>query len=437
MNALEQVCRWVDENQSEVVDYLAQLIKLPSVNPWFYGYTTDDSEQAVQERLAQGLRGMGFAVELWETSAASLKQFEGMPGYYENRPMKNRPILCATWNGTGAGRSILLTGHADVVKPGDGWTREPFGAQIEDGKLYGRGAVDMKGGIAAMIMSVRAIQQCGIHLKGDVLVGTVPDEEAGGMGTLDFVHHGIHADGAIMTEPTNLELGPMCRGILWGKIVIPARAGHIEMAQGDWRQGGAVDGVKLMQLYLEQIDKLNLLWAQHKTHPLLPMPCQILVSQVKAGEYPSAFAGGAEISFDAQYLPRELDEHYSGSKVKLEIERFVAEVAAQNDWLLENPPHVEWLLDADCAETPVDGDFVQVLARAAAKLTGETQITGVGSHTDMGWYVHAGIPTVNFGAGDPKIAHQADEYIELADYTKSVKLLAAMVLDWCGEEQGG
>ncbi len=407
-------------------------MRIPSVNPWFSNYDPYTTEKEVQEFIAGSLKEMNFDVDIWEVDAEKLKEFKGMPGYYESRPMKDRPILCGRLKGSGGGHSLLLTGHADVVTQGDGWTKRAFSAEIEDGKMYGRGTVDMKGGIAAMIMAVKAIQQCNIQLKGDVLVGTVPDEEAGGMGTLDFVHQRCcKADGAIMTEPTSLEIGPMCRGILWGKIVIPARAGHIEMYQGHFHEGGAVDAVKLTQLFLAQIDQFNRNWSSKKVHPLLPMPCQILVAQIKAGEYPSAFAGSAEIYFDAQYLPADLDEKHRGSKIKKEIEEFVAAVAQTDEWMRENPPYVEWLLDADCAETPVDSSFVTTLIDAAKKVSDQIKVSGVGSHTDMGWYVHSGIPTVNFGPGNPKIAHQANEYIELDEYIQGVKLMASMIMDWC------
>lgn len=429
---MSNVEAWIDSHREEMISYLADMVKIPSINPWFSDYKEDTSEKAVQEFIAESLRKMDFDVKLWEVDPGELKKYEGMPGYYEGRPMKNRPNLCGIKKGTGGGRSILLTGHADVVKVGEGWTRPPFEAVIENGRMYGRGTVDMKGGIAAMIMACRAVIESGAELKGDILVGTVPDEEAGGMGTLDFVHRDYHADGAIMTEPTSLTIGPMCRGILWGKIVIPARAGHIEMYQGHWSEGGAVDGVKLLQLYLQSIDMLNREWAVKKTHPLLPMPCQILVSQVNAGEYPSAYAGFAEISFNAQYLPEDLDDQYRGSKVKKEIEDFVAAVAATNDWLKENPPHVEWMLDADCAETPADHPFVEALVSSAGKVRQHVRTEGMGSHTDMGWYVHTGIPTVNFGPGDPKIAHQADEFIELDEYVEAVRIIAEMIMEWCG-----
>ena len=118
---------------------------------------------------------------------------------------------------------MLLFGHVDVVKPGDKWTKDPFGAVLENGKIYGRGAVDMKGGLAAMIMAVEAVLRSGAKPAGDILVGTVVDEEAGGMGVLDFVHRGYRADACILTESTGLSIAPLCRGILWGKLVVNFR----------------------------------------------------------------------------------------------------------------------------------------------------------------------------------------------------------------------
>lgn len=431
MNKAQIAEKWIEDNKDYVIEFLQKLVRIPSINPWFSDYKEYTTEKEVQEFLDAYLKDLGFETKLWETSAEQLKEFEGYPGYYADRPMKDRPILFAEYKGNGNGRSLLLTGHVDVVAVGEGWTKDPFGAEIIDNVMYGRGTVDMKGGIAAMVMAAEAIIKSGISLSGDIQIGTVPDEEAGGMGTLDFVHRGIHSDGAIMTEPTNLEIGPMCRGILWGKIKIPARAGHIEMKQSPWESGGSVDGVRLLKLYLDNIENLNRNWEVRKTHPMMDIPCQLLVAQVKAGESPSAYAGSAEIIFDAQYLPEELDEKYRGSKVKKEIEEFVAKVAETDDWLRVHRPTVEWLMDSDCAETPMDGDFVQAMIKGAKSISSDLVVNGVGSHTDMGWYVHKGTPTINFGPGSPLVSHQADEHIDLDDYFKCIKMLISMIIEWC------
>jgi acetylornithine deacetylase len=289
----------------------------------------------------------------------------------------------------------------------------------------------MKGGVAAMVMALEAVVKSGVKLKGDVVVGTVVDEEAGGMGTLDLVAQGYRADACILTEPTNLKVAPLCRGILWGKLVIEGRSGHIELPQGDWRDGGAVDAIGLARVYMDHIDRKNEDWRRSKTHEYMPLPCQINVAQMNAGEYPTAFANRAELVFNAQYLPREKDEMGLGSKVKREIEEFVAAVAATEPWLVEHPPVIEWMIDADCGETPVENEFVQTVNESVLQADLTPIIEGIGFHTDMGWFSNVGIPTINFGPGNPRVSHQNDESLTEDDLVAATKMIAMTILNWC------
>jgi acetylornithine deacetylase len=237
--------------------------------------------------------------------AQKLAAYKDKPGYYADHVFVNRPNVYGVCRGTGGGRSIMLSGHIDVVQRGTKWTHDPFAADCVDGRIYGRGAVDMKGGIASMLMAVKAIQACGLRLAGDVKFGTVVDEEAGGMGTLALMAAGYRADACMISEPTDLQIAPLCRGILWGRIVIPGRAGHIEMPQPDWRTGSAVDAIEKGRIYLHAIRNLNQDWAVHKEHKYMKIPCQINIAEVHAGNYPTTYAERCEIVFDAQYLPAE------------------------------------------------------------------------------------------------------------------------------------
>ncbi len=109
----------------------------------------------------------------------------------------------------------------------------------------------------------------------------------------------------------------------------------------------------------------------------------------------------------------------------------VRRVTQTNDWLMENPPHVEWLLDCDCAEVPNDSDFVVSLMNSAKRHFPDTELIGVSSHTDMGWYCNTGTPMVNYGPGTVTVAHQADEYIDLEEYITYIKSVVEIVIDWC------
>jgi acetylornithine deacetylase len=421
---------WIAAHREDIVGFLQEMIRVPSINPYFGA--EPGGEAAVQDVIARRMERLGAAIERWEPSADALVAYAGRPGYYAGRSFAGRPNQAATLRGAGGGRSLLLTGHIDVVPPGAGWTVDPFAAVRKDGRIYGRGTVDMKGGIAAMIAAVEAVLGAGLRPRGDVIVGTVVDEEAGGMGTLDFTARGYRADAAILTEATNLAVAPLCRGILWGRIVVPGRSGHIELPQGDWRTGGAVDAIALARLYMDQIDNLNRDWARRKCHPYLPTPCQIYVAQVEGGEYPTAFANRAVITFNAQYLPAEKDEMGLGSRVKQEILEFVAAVAATDPWLRDHPPQVEWLIDADCGETPADHPFVQTCRGGLEALGYNPVIEGVSAHTDMGWFVEVGIPTVNFGGGEMRVAHQSDESIGEDDLLATTAVIARTIVEWCG-----
>lgn len=431
MENKEKVYGWIDSHSEEAVGLLQKLIQAPSVNAYFDEEECYKKEGRAQAVLKTYLDEMGMETQFQYPDAQELKEYEGKPGYYADHEFEDRPNLLGMLKGEGNGKSLMLSGHIDVVQRGSKWTYDPFAGTVEDGNIYGRGACDMKGGIAAMTMAVKAIREAGLKLKGDVKIGTVVDEEAGGMGTLALVAAGNRADACIITEPTDLQIAPLCRGILWGKLVIEGRAGHIELKQGDWRKGGAVDAIEKGLLYLRAFKNLNQDWAISKEHKYMTLPCQINMAEFHAGEYPTTFANHAEIVFDAQYLPREKDENGLGSKVKKELEDFVAAVAETDDWLRENPPHIEWLIDADCGETLDDQPFFRQTVKSAREVHPESGIEGIGFHTDMGWFCNVGIPTMNIGPGNPRLAHHSDEFIPVKDLITCTKMIASIILDWC------
>ncbi len=433
----QKVTGLIQQDPNHALNLFVNLLKESSVNPWF-SPNYPEGEKKAQWVLAEELKRLGAEVKMWEPSAERLKNYAKGPGYYADHKFDGRPNLAAKLAGSGGGRSLLLFGHIDVVDPAGNWTVNPFGGEIKNGNIYGRGAADMKGGLAAQVAALEYIRRAGVRLKGDVLVGSVVDEESGGMGTLAFVVEGYRADAAIVGEPTNLTVAPMCRGILWGKIIIQGRNSHIELPQTHWREGGGVDAIEKARLYLNHIDSMNRDWALRKRHPLLDLPCEIKVAMLKAGDYPTTYASKAEITIDVQYLPSEKDENHLGSKVKEEIEEMVRRVAQTDDWLQAHPPVVEWMVDADCGEIPASHPFVNLLAdnvRRVMALPGDVQVVkGVHCHTDMGLLIDNGIPTVNFGPGISTVAHQPDEYISVQDYLNTVKIIAESLIDWCETE---
>ncbi|MCD6033809.1 MAG: acetylornithine deacetylase, partial [Thermomicrobiales bacterium] len=215
---IDLVTSTATQHQEETISLLQDLIRIPSVNPYFSNYEEPSREGHVQDIFATRLDRLGATLDRWEPSAADLAKHAGGPGYYPDRDFRGRPNLVATLPGSGGGQSLLLLGHADVVSAGDGWTFEPFAAERRAGNIYGRGAADMKSGMAAAVAALEILRTAGIQLRGDVLLASVVDEEAGGMGTLAVVDRGYRADGAIIPEPTDLNVAPLCRGVLWGRL---------------------------------------------------------------------------------------------------------------------------------------------------------------------------------------------------------------------------
>ncbi|MBA3450031.1 MAG: M20/M25/M40 family metallo-hydrolase, partial [Chloroflexia bacterium] len=364
------------DHHEATISLLEELVRVESVNPYFSNYETPSREGEVQDILQGRLERLGATIDRWEPDATALARYAGGPGYYPDRDFRGRPNLVATLPGSGQGPTLMLLGHADVVSAGEGWTVAPFSALRRIGAIYGRGAADMKAGMAAAVAALEILRAADIRLRGDVIVASVVDEEAGGMGTLAVVDRGYRADGAIIPEPTDLTVAPLCRGILWGRLTVPGRASHIEMPQPHWRDGGAVDAIALGRVFLDAIDGLNTRWAgdPSKRHPLLPLPCQVNVSMLAAGEFPTAYAGRMDITFDAQYLPAERDARGLGGHVKAELEAFVAEIAQGDEWLRENPPSLEWLVDADCGETAGDHPLSHMVLDAARLAGAESRM---------------------------------------------------------------
>jgi acetylornithine deacetylase len=426
----------IEQRAGRIVRTLSELIAFPSIVP------VDCSKAGPAERdcqlyLQARLHDLGFTTDLWDPDGpALLDKYRGRPGAHAGRTFEGRPILAGRLPGSGGGRSMMLTGHIDVVPPGAAghWRTDPFVATVRDGKLFGRGAVDMKGGVACMLEAAATVRELGIPLAGDIVFATVVDEEIGGMGALALVDRGWRADAAILPESTALAISPICHGILWGRIRIDGIGGHAELRPNSWDAGGPVDAILLMRQVLDGIDVLNRRWAldPRKNHPLMQLPNQIIVTQVRAGEHPSSMAGAAEIVIDVQYLPWEKDEFGLGGHVKREVEAHLARICAADPYLAAHPARIEWILDADCAEVPMGHPFLGTMADAIGAAGYTPRYWGLGAHSDMGLPTDMGnTPTIMLGPGDPTQAHQPNEMVPVADLIETTKVMALGIRRWC------
>ena len=203
----------------------------------------ENQERELQEFVAERLGALGARVDLFEPDAPALRDHPMMPPWHH---WHGRPITVATLEGAGGGRSLIVNGHIDVVSPGDlgRWTTPPFEPDLRDGRIYGRGAVDMKGGVAAALFALEALAASGVRLAGDVTFQAVPDEETCAMGTVAVIERGYRADAGLVPEPTRLNFWIATRGLLHGSVSVPGRSAHAEMNQPPWQQGGGVNAIE-------------------------------------------------------------------------------------------------------------------------------------------------------------------------------------------------
>ncbi|MEA2608877.1 MAG: acetylornithine deacetylase, partial [Chloroflexota bacterium] len=205
-------------DRDRLVADLRELVRIPSIT---------GSEEAAADWAAAALRDAGLAVEEIEADPETIRTDPAWPG--EEMPRTSLPVVIGRAGRTG-GRRLILSGHLDVVPPGDlaTWTVDPWAGEVRGGALYGRGACDMKGGVVAIIAAIRALSAVGDldRLSGEVIVALVPSEEDGGQGTLAAIRAGATGDLAIITEPSNLDVVVAHAGAITFRLTVPGRAAH-------------------------------------------------------------------------------------------------------------------------------------------------------------------------------------------------------------------
>ena len=299
------------------------------------------AEADLQAYLGERLSRAGAAVDIWEPAAADVAGTRQIP---PGLAFDGRPQLAARYAGTGGGPSLLLNGHIDVVPsdPRERWTSDPNRAEIRDGNLYGRGACDMKGGVACMVYATEVLSRLGVRLAGDVIVNTVTDEESSGAGGLATARHGVRADAGVVPEPTAFEVWVACRGSLTPTITVEGRPGHAEMAQPHWQAGGAVNAIEKMSVVLDAVRRLREEWdgRPDKQHPHLSSGTIVPV-KISGGEWAVTYPASCSLTCEVMYLPGNADGDGWGREVEAEIEAWIATAAAADPWLALHPPVIE------------------------------------------------------------------------------------------------
>jgi acetylornithine deacetylase len=399
-----------------------EMVRLPS----------HEGEEQVQEYITQWWKNRGVDPDVWEPNTEELKKHRGYVEVgYDYTKRRNVVVL---FNGQGGGRSLTLNGHMDVVPvdPAGAWTYgDPWGGQLVDGRIYGRGALDMKSGLAAGMILLDALRETGVKLKGDLQMQFVVDEENGGNGTLAAITRGYKSDGTIfldamisMEDQNQSYLVVSSRGAHFFRITVPGMEGGIEF---QFSMPNAIEkAIKLFQA----VQSYALWRSSHADHPLYvhdPTKIPAAICKIHAGNWPSTLPAQCIMEGSIECLPGEdIDQ------VMKEFEEYILEVSRQDEWMKSNPPIVEWFgLRYEAGQTPVDHPLVIQLSGVIEELTGRRPVVVGGGGSDVRLPIlYAQSATVLFGpTGGP--IHSTNEYVEVDSIMQLAQVLGKFILKWC------
>jgi acetylornithine deacetylase len=324
-----------------------------------------------------------------------------------------RPNLVARIGDARGGRTLMLSGHSDVVGI-EGMTHQPFDATERDGRLYGRGAADMKGGIGAMCAA--AWQAANEALAGEIVVAVTADEEYESLGTRAMLERGVRADAAIVAEPTSLDVMPAHRGFVWIEIVVAGRAAH----GSRWDLG--VDAIRHTGLLLAELDRMDAEELSRRTHPLLGR-ASLHASTIEGGIGMSTYPDRCVLRLERRTLPGE-----TGDAVLAEVRRACAAVRVRRP---ELAAEVSLLMAQGPSDVSTDAPIVRALEVALRERGEGVRVSGMSAWTDAALLNAAGIPAICFGPGDISLAHAAEEYIPLPEIDRATSVLATLARRWC------
>ncbi len=416
----DMVVAWIDGQEAALVADLQDLVRVPSVSG-------TEPEHEIQALLAGRLRAIGMEVDHWEVSLDELVAAPEFPGMEVER--STAWGLVGALRGRGGGRSLMFNGHVDVVPTGDldRWpSSDPFDGRLEDGAVHGRGTCDMKGGLVAAIWAMRAVIALEVPLAGDLVLAAVQGEEDGGLGTFALLDRGWRADACVIPEPTGLDIAPANGGSLTFRLRVPGAAAHGSMR---------TSGVSAVEVFWPVFRALRDLEARRNEHvdPLMrrwDLAYPIEVGMVRAGDWASSVPDllVAEGRFGVA-----LGE--SVEQARVAFESAVATACSADAWLRLHPVEIDWWGGVFAAgRLPSASTLADQVGAAHARVSSRTQRTwGAPYGSDLRLMTGlGGVPTVQYGPGDPGLAHGPLEKVPVDEILTASKALALLALEHCG-----
>jgi succinyl-diaminopimelate desuccinylase len=419
MQPIERILVEVERAADEIVQFTADLVRIPTVNP------PGEEYEPCARFLGEFLDRRGFTVEYIAA--------DGRPEHTARHPRVN---VIGSRRG-GEGPVVHLNGHIDVVPAGDGWTVDPFGGLVRDGKIFGRGVCDMKAGLAAAVFAAEAIERAGVRLPGTIEISGTVDEESGGFAGVAYlaetgrIRKG-RTDFVIIPEPLNVDR--ICighRGVYWFEVTAHGRIGHGSMP---FLGVSAIDGIgRLLQSVRDEL--LPALASRRTAVPVVPPGARhatINVNGIEGGQpvhgiQTPCVADLCRAVFDRRFL---IEEGFDATKQ--EIAALVERVAGHANGVRFD---VRDLMVVHPTRTPDDSPVIGAIDRSIRSVLGKPAelIASPGTYDHKHVARIAGIADcVAYGPGELELAHQPDEYCRIADLVNATKVIALATLDLMG-----
>ena len=385
--------------RAKIESLIAALVRIESINPDLV--EGGSGEEKIARFVADYLTRAGLESAFRVCAPASAQ-------------MPCRANAVGILKGRGGGRSLMLNGHLDTV--GVAGMHEPFSGRVEGGRLYGRGAQDMKGGIAAALIAIESLAN-GPALKGDVVFAGVADEEFESKGTRALLEN-VRTDAAVVMEPTGLEVVTAHKGFVWAQVHTLGRAAH-----GSRPEEG-LDAIAFMGRVLGKIEALEGELRRHP-HPRLG-PGSVHASTISGGQELSSYPAESQLRIERRLLPgedaqtfeRELGEILSGLS------------SADKSFRAE----LKMGYSAQALETPLEARIVRTLMASATKIIGPRAKLGAQSYwTDAAFLSQAGISSVLFGPGGSGL-HSAEEFVLVDEVAQCSEVLVECAREFCNRE---
>src|SRR5471032_620621 len=420
MTSIDRILAEIDRATDEIVQFTVDLVRIPTVNP------PGDEYEACARFVGDHLDRRNYDVEYITA--------DGRPEHTRRHPRIN---VVGSRPGTGGGPVVHLNGHIDVVPPGDGWTVDPFGGVVQDGRIFGRGVCDMKAGLAAAVYAAEAIERAGVRLPGTIEISGTVDEESGGFAGVAWLAEcgriaKARTDFVIIPEPLNVDR--ICighRGVYWFEVTARGRSSHGSMP---FLGSSAIDGMgRLLQSVRDEL--MPSLASRRTDAPVVPPGARhatINVNGIEGGQPVDGIQTPCVADFCRAVFDRRslIEEGFDATK--REIAELVDRVAAQAGGVRFD---VRDLMVVHPVRTPGDSPVIAALEQSIHRVLGRTAelIASPGTYDHKHITRIAGIPhCVAYGPGELELAHQPDEYCRIDDIVNATKVLALATLDLMG-----